>query len=125
MQTNVLLSIKPEFADRIFQGLKRYEFRRILFKNRNVKKIIVYASTPICKVIGEFEIVDILEHEKECLWEQTKDYSGIPKDYFDEYFRDREIGYAIEIGETRLYDTPLELKKNFNVEHPPQSFMYL
>lgn len=125
MQTSVLLSIKPEFADRIFRGSKRYEFRRILFKDRSVKRIVVYASTPIRKVIGEFEVVDILEHEKECLWEQTKDYSGIPKDYFDEYFRGRETGYAIEIGETRLYDTPLELKKNFNVERPPQSFMYL
>jgi predicted transcriptional regulator len=125
MQTSVLLSIKPEFADRIFQGLKRYEFRRTLFKDRSVKRIIVYASTPIRKVIGEFEVVDILELEKEYLWEQTKDYSGIPKDYFDEYFRGRERGYAIEIGEARLYDTPLELSENFNVERPPQSFMYL
>ena len=51
MQTNVLLSIKPEFAEKIFQGVKRYEFRKALFKNREVEKIIVYASAPVSKVI--------------------------------------------------------------------------
>ena len=125
METSVLLSIKPEFADRIFQGSKRYEFRRTLFKDRSVKRIVVYASTPIRKVIGEFEVVDILELEKEYLWEQTKDYSGIPKDYFDEYFHGRETGFAIAIGDAILYDTPLELSEIFNIERPPQSFMYL
>jgi len=72
MQTNVLLSIKPEFAERIFQGIKRYEFRKAIFRNRNVNKVIVYASAPISKVIGEFEIDDILEHEVEELWDLTK-----------------------------------------------------
>jgi predicted transcriptional regulator len=59
METSVLLSIKPEFADKIFCGLKRYEFRKVLFKNRNVKKIVVYASAPIRKVIGVV-ILDML-----------------------------------------------------------------
>lgn len=125
MQTSVLLSIKPEFAEKIFRGVKRYEFRKALFKNRNVKKVMVYASAPISKVIGEFEIDDILELEKELLWKQTKKHSGIPKDYFDEYFSGREIGYAIKIRKSRLYRNPLDLYRHFNVKYPPQSFMYL
>ena len=31
-----LLSIKPEFADKIFAGTKRYEFRRAVFKKEGV-----------------------------------------------------------------------------------------
>ena len=125
METSVLLSVKPEFADKIFCGLKRYEFRKVLFKNRNVKKIVVYASAPIRKVIGEFEIEEILELEKEYLWERTKEYSGIPKTYFDHYFQGRDIGYAIKIRRPKLYETPLDLKQSFNIKYPPQSFMYL
>jgi predicted transcriptional regulator len=125
MRTSVLLSIKPIFMHKIFQGIKQYEFRRSIFKNRDVVTVIVYASSPICKVVGEFEIKDILELEKELLWHNTKDYSGITKEYFDSYFRDRNIGYAIKIGKTRLYSTPLELSKDFNVKRPPQSFMYV
>ena len=125
MQTNVLLSIKPQFADKIFDGVKRYEFRRTLFKDRSVKKIIVYASAPVSKVIGEFEVDGILELEKESLWNETSEYSGIPKEYFDKYFQGRKVGYAIRIGTTHLYETPLELENDFNIKHAPQFFVYV
>ena len=125
MQTKVLLSIKPEFAERIFQGIKLYEFRKTLFKNRDVRKVVVYASAPVSKVIGEFEIENILEFEKEYLWELTKEYSGIPKHYFDRYFEGREIGYAIKIRNPKLYKANLDLKNDYSVSYPPQSFMYL
>ena len=56
----VILSIKPQFAEKIFEGSKKFEFRRSIFKNPNVKIIIVYGSAPISKIIGEFEIEEIL-----------------------------------------------------------------
>ena len=51
----VLLSIKPEFADKIFNGTKKYEFRRSIFKE-NIKIIVVYVSYPVQEIVGEFEI---------------------------------------------------------------------
>ena len=63
----VILSIKPEFANKIFNGTKKFEFRRTLFKNKEIKMIIVYASAPISKVIGEFEIDRIFHEELELL----------------------------------------------------------
>jgi predicted transcriptional regulator len=125
MQTSVLLSIKPQFAERIFNGSKRFEFRRKVFRDRSVTKIVVYATAPVSRVIGEFEIEDILELEPEHLWEKTKEHSGIPKAYFDTYFCGRVTGYAIKIGKTRKYETPLELEAAFNVKRPPQSFIYV
>ncbi len=82
----VLLSIKPEFAEKIFNGSKRFEFRRMIFKNRDVSKVVVYASAPISKVIGEFEVDHIIQKGLDELWNETKDFSGISKDYFDKYF---------------------------------------
>lgn len=125
MQTSVLLSIKPEFVKRIFDGSKQFEFRRRLFANRNVKTVVVYATSPISKVIGEFEIEAILELEIDQLWEETKDYSGIAREYFESYFDGVETGYAIKIGETRKYKSPLELQADFNVKSAPQSFVYV
>ena len=52
----VMISIKPEFADKIFTGIKKYEFRKVLFKNNDIDTVIVYASSPVQKVIGEFKI---------------------------------------------------------------------
>ena len=124
MERKVLLSIKPEFALKIFEGTKRYEFRKALFKDRSVKTIVVYASSPMQRVIGEFEIEDILYLEKEKLWKTTKKYSGIDKLYFDKYFQEKEIGYALKIKRITRYESPKELK-DFKVNYAPQSFIYL
>jgi predicted transcriptional regulator len=121
----VLLSIKPEFAYKIFEGTKRFEFRKAIFKNSKIKSVVVYASSPVQKVIGEFEIDEILNDEPDKLWKKTHKYSGISKDYFDEYFLDRELGYAIKIKTTCIYKTPLNLIQDFGISVPPQSFMYL
>lgn len=120
----VLLSIKPEFAEKIFDGTKKYEFRRSVFKNENVKIVVVYASSPVQQVIGEFEIESILNHSIEDLWQITKEYSGISEKFFFKYFSNREKGYAIKIRKAKRYSRALSLKEDFNAT-PPQSFMYL
>ena len=120
----VLLSIKPEFALKIFNGSKRYEYRRVIFKRGEVTTVVVYASDPIKKVIGEFEIGEILHEEPQALWAKTGDQAGITKKRFLEYFENRTKGYAINVKEAREYNTPISLD-NFMLFWPPQSFMYL
>ena len=120
----VLMSIKPEFAFKIFDGTKKFEFRRAIFKNPDIKKIIVYASSPVQKVIGEFEIDGILILGIEKLWRETRHDSGISKEYFIQYFGGKEHGYAIKIKKTKKYKRPLCLKDDFNTL-PPQSFRYV
>ena len=125
MQTTVLLSIKPQFVESIFQGSKRFEFRRKIFKNRNIKRIVIYATAPVSKVVGEFEIEEILELTLPDLWKQTKNYSGIEQKYFEAYFHGLEKGYALRIGKVKQYKKPLELYSKYKVKHPPQFFIYL
>ncbi len=120
----VLLSIKPEYAFKIFDGTKRFEFRKVIFKNPNIKTVVVYASSPVQQVIGEFEIDNILSFNPDEIWELTKTHSGITKDFFDKYFADRDIAHAIQIKNIKKYITPLNIKKDFNV-FPPQSYVYL
>ena len=120
----VILSIKPEFANKIFNGTKKFEFRRTLFKNKEIKMIIVYASAPISKVIGEFESDRIFHEELELLWNQTSKFSGITEDYYMQYFNGKENGYAIEVKNPKKYKTELCIKESFGL-HPPQSFAYL
>lgn len=119
----VVLSIKPEFAEKIFKGTKKFEFRKSIFKNREVKTIIVYASFPVQKVIGEFDIEHIINDKLEELWELTHIHAGITEKYFYEYFQDKDSGFAIKIKEFRKYKIPKDLKEDFNLL-PPQSFSY-
>lgn len=125
MSTSVLLSIKPVFAERIFSGEKRYEFRKALFRDRSVRRILVYASAPISKVIGEFNVEGFLELEPELLWQRTSAHAGISKEFFDSYFEGRIKGFAIKVGDVMRYTTPLELGHHFNVKQAPQSFIYI
>ncbi len=119
----VILSIKPEFAEKIFDGSKKFEFRRVIFKNPDIKSIIVYASSPVKKVIGEFEIDEILKDDLNCLWQQTQADSGITKDFFFEYFENKLEGFAIKIKSVTRYKEPKCLKQDYNLT-PPQSFLY-
>ncbi len=55
------MSIKPEFAFKIFDGEKKFEFRKVIFKNPDIRTVVVYASSPVQQVIGEFEIDDFTD----------------------------------------------------------------
>lgn len=119
----VVLSIKPEYAFKIFDGTKKFEFRKSIFKNELVKKIIVYASSPVQQVIGEFEIENIHNYDLETLWEMTQEHSGISEDFYYQYFADKEMGFAIEVKNAKKYRKPKCLREDFNLL-PPQSFAY-
>jgi len=120
----VILSIKPHFAEMIFTGKKKYEFRRSIFANPDVKRVVVYASSPVQKIVGEFDIDSILHDEVESLWRQTHKQSGISEDYFLNYFTGKEKGFALKIKNARKYRLPKCIKKDYN-RLPPQSFIYL
>ena len=120
----VLLSIKPEYASKIFGGTKKYEYRRAIFKRDDVTTIVVYASHPIRKVIGEFDIEEIIYDDPLELWARTNEQSGITKKKFLDYFAKKAKGFAIKVKATRAYDTPISLNK-LMVNYPPQSFMYI
>ena len=119
----VLLSIKPEFADKIFSGKKMFEYRKAIFKNQ-VSTVVVYSSSPVKRVIGEFTVKTIHHDSLDELWDQTKEYSGITRDFYNEYFANRVKGYAIEISTPVLYSESKDLKKEFGIV-PPQSFAYV
>jgi len=121
----VLLSIKPEFVREIENGNKRFEYRKAIFKNKDVKTVVIYATMPIGKIVGEFDIETILEEHPNTLWEKTKEYSGVDEQFYMKYFHGRDRGYAIKITRLKMYKNsicPYSQEKNFTA---PQSFKYL
>ena len=121
----ILLSIKPEFADLIFSKKKQYEFRRVIFKSPDVRRVVVYSSHPVKKVVGEFEIEDVVSKCVNALWRETSKYAGIGKSCYESYFTGKKIGHAIKIKSVRKYKRPQCLESKYGIKHPPQSFIYL
>lgn len=121
----VLLSIKPEYANKIFSGEKKFEYRKSIFK-REIKFIVVYVTKPVGMIIGEFEIDKIISDTPKQIWDLTKEYSGIEEDKFRNYFLNRETGFAIKVKEAKLYKHSKTLKEyNPKIKVPPQSFCYI
>lgn len=120
----VLLSIKPQFANAIFNGGKRFEYRKVIFKKK-VSSIQVYVTKPIGKIIGEFEIDDIMQDSPLNIWKHTEKYSGVEREFFMQYFNNRKIGYAIKIKKIKKYKKPLSPYAIYPDFIAPQSFKYI
>lgn len=121
----VLLSIKPEYAFKILNGEKRYEFRKVIFKNKNVSKIVIYATKPVGKIIGEFDVSEIIHGEPSHIWKSTKKHSGITHKFFAEYFNGKKTAFAIGVKNPCIYHKPLELSDILPKGIAPQSFCYI
>lgn len=120
----VLLSIKPEYVEKIFSGEKIFEFRKVSFK-KPVDTVVIYATMPIGKIVGEFEIEDIISCPPQDLWEKTKEQAGISFEFFQDYFLTKDIAHAIKIKNVKKYKTernPYSEMPNF---FAPQSFRYI
>jgi predicted transcriptional regulator len=121
----VLLSIKPVHVENIRCGIKTFEFRRRLFARRDIRTVLIYCTMPVGRLVGEFDIANILEDEPEALWASTASGSGISKDFFDAYFEGRSRAFALQIGSLRLYNEPICPREWFDNFTPPQSYMYV
>lgn len=119
----ILLSINPQYVDRIMNGEKQYEFRKNLCK-REVDKIIIYSTSPIMKVVGEAEVEDIIVDKPRRVWGKTKKYSGIERQFFEEYYKGRSQAVAYKLTHIIQYEEPKELI-DYGIKNPPQSFCYL
>lgn len=119
-----LLSIKPIFVDEIIKGHKKYEYRKKIFK-KDVDTIVIYASMPVGKIIGEFTIDKIINKAPSEVWAETKDFSGISYEFFNEYFEGREEAFAIQIKNFYKYEKPINPYEELENFIPPQSFRYI
>lgn len=120
----ILMPINPEYVDEILAGRKKYEYRKTRAKRSNVNKMIIYSTSPIMKVVAEVDIKEILEEDPETLWKITKDESGISKDFYNKYYKNKSIAIAYKLGSIKIYDKPKDLK-DIGINYVPQSFVYL
>ena len=43
---NILLSIKPKYAEAITEGRKSFEFRKSMFREESIERIYLYSTLP-------------------------------------------------------------------------------
>jgi predicted transcriptional regulator len=121
----VLLSIKPEYANKILSGEKCYEYRKAIFRDPTVETVIIYSTMPVGKVVGEFDVAYVHSASPREIWKKTEGSSGISWRFFFRYFKGRKLAHAIEVKNVRRFDQPLDLIDVLGRSTPPQSFAYV
>jgi predicted transcriptional regulator len=119
-----LMAIHPEYANAIVSGEKKVEFRKRAFA-QHVEKVLIYATSPVQKVIGEFGIARTVVAHPDRLWESFGDIGQIEQADFDKYYGTRPLGVAFVIAWAKEYETPHSLGEMDSSPAVPQSYSYL
>lgn len=121
----VLMSIKPQYANAIMCGKKKVEFRKQIF-DLNVERVYVYASHPMKKLIGYFDVDKVDCESPINLWETFNKVGSIAKADYSSYFNNCCYGYAIIVKRAYRFSKDYLISEifgeNFRV---PQSYRYI
>lgn len=119
----MLLSIKPEFVEKILSKEKQYEYRKFRCR-KDVDGIIIYSTAPSKQVVAEAEVDAVIEGDVAEVWERTEKYSGIQKEFYEMYYEGKETAYAYHLTNLKIYEEPRALT-DYGVERAPQSVQYV
>lgn len=120
----ILQSIKPQYAKKIYSGEKTIELRKSVWSKKS-KVIYIYETSPVQKITGYYHVKRIFTAHPDAIYNIFKNRIGISKKKFKEYFKDKEIGYAIEIKDVKELADPVDPYEIFRDFHAPQNFYYL
>ncbi len=124
----LLISIRPRFADLILNGDKTVELRRTKPSVKVGDSVLLYASSPICELIGTCIVLAVDVGTASDLWNLEGSRAGLTKPEFDSYFQGAVRAVGISLREARRVRRPrtlAELRVRLPGFTPPQSFSYL
>ena len=124
MNFPLLISIHPEFVEKILSGQKVFEFRKTL-PSQLPTHLVIYATTPVQRVVAVAEVKGALTGSPSRIWELSKKGAGISRAHFREYFLGRKSAGAFKIGKVVVLLKPLSLREINPVLVAPQSYRML
>lgn len=119
-----LMSIHPEYAEALLAGTKTVELRRSRFAN-DISHILIYATSPVQKVLGWAKTGSVEEGSPTSIWEAHKSRAGISRSVYRAYFRGHPRATAIHVATPQRLEKPLALSEVEDGLKAPQSWRYL
>lgn len=124
----VLVSVRPKHMDRILEGKKKVEIRRIRPRVSGGDMILFYESSPTKKLVASARVMGIDFASPEMLWASSGGEAALPRDEFMEYLTGLAKGVAIRFSHLVKLEPgiPLaDLRALWPGFHPPQTHMYV
>lgn len=128
IEKHVLMSIKPEYANKIMSGEKHVELRRFFPQDVAEKSVMfIYSSSPEKAIIGYVRIKKVQKLPIMEIWKLYGKDACIEYKKFRAYFAGKKEGYALILTEPKKFNKAIEREK-MQEQHrfsPPQSYKYL
>lgn len=125
--TPLLISLKPNYADLVFSGLKTAELRRRISERMQDRDVFVYVSSPVKELRGGFRVGQVWSGSPSQIWSTVRNFAGVSKRVFDNYYQGQNIAFALEILDVWEYAYPRKLEQ-LRTQFPgfvaPQSYRY-
>ena len=124
----VLFSLKPCYADLVFDGLKHAELRRRITPDMENRCVFLYVSSPVRQLRGGFRVGHVWHGSPKDVWDEVSELAGVDKRDFDNYYAGRTIAYALKITDVWEYANPASLhtlRNRFPHFVVPQSWRYV
>lgn len=118
-----LIPIHSRFADEIYDGTKRFEYRCVM-PRRPIGILVFYETSPVCAITGCALVKGALEDTPSNVWRLTSGGSGISRSEYENYYSGKKRAVAICVDDSVAFDSWIKLK-DVNVLTPPQSIRYL
>lgn len=122
----LVLSIAPDYANKIVLGTKSVELRRRFSKRWIGCRTVVYATSPAKRLVGEARIANVVNGNPDQIWQTFAHDLGCSRLEFDSYVGNSAEVFALVLDDVVRYVEPIPLRV---LEHliasdidPPQSY---
>jgi predicted transcriptional regulator len=128
---DLLVSMKPQYAERILSGSKLVEIRRKFSERWIGCKAVLYSSSPQQALVGEATVCSITTGTPEAIWTRFHAGLGCTRDEFSAYVGQAAEVRAIELNNIFPYKQPISLSEItylLGLEadlKPPQTYCHL
>lgn len=123
---NVILSIKPKWAELIYLGKKTIEWRKSFPKADNIEKVFLYETAPVKAITGFFTLQEISCYIVSSVCAQPEQIikSGcVPMVDLIKYRENVDCLYGWMIDKVTKFSEPWGLQY-VELKRPPQSWCY-
>ena len=123
----LIISLKPCYADLVFDGLKKAELRRRIASQLNDRDVYIYVSSPVRELRGGFRVGQVWEGTPDEVWQHVAGLATVNRQEFDAYFQGQDVAYALEVTNVWEYESPVSLtrlRRRFSDFVVPQSWRY-
>jgi predicted transcriptional regulator len=125
-KSDIVMSIKPRYADRILKGEKSIEIRKRFSPRWLGHDVALYASQPQGALVGKATVGSVSTGRPSDIWSRFMPEIGCLKSEFDGYVQSAEEVTAIELKDVVSYQEPVSLREvatlGFQMPIPPQSY---